>query len=141
MPTIFESTEDSTTLPQATDSGGESDKEESNRIQCTHEPAQEAASNSSIASDVLFQEQHWHTKLCHLNKTRVKELANNGITSKYLARIDLSLYPACIYGKTTKPPWRRKSQPTKSPHAVTKPGECIAVDRLESTACLVSLDS
>ena len=151
MPTIFESTDELTTLPQVTDSESEGDHEIPHRIQNPQETITPENASTPITLDMLFQEQdepdlpqqsfdakeqeyqHWHTKLGHLNKTRMRQLATNGMIPKYLARLEPPFCSACIYGKATKTPWRTKSQPTKTPRTVTRPGECIAVDQLEST--------
>jgi hypothetical protein len=37
----------------------------------------------------------------------------------------------CLYGQATKKPWQTKAQPNKI-RTVTKPGECVSVDQLES---------
>ena len=42
---------------------------------------------------------------------------------------------ACIFGKATRRPWRSKTPDNKDETArtITKPGECVYVDQLEST--------
>ncbi len=76
---------------------------------------------------------HWHTKLGHLGKSRMQQLAKRGVLPKHLAKIDPPICSACIYGKATKTPWRTKTATRKTPRQVTKPGECVAVDQLESS--------
>jgi hypothetical protein len=151
MPTIFEPTDELTIPTQVTDSEGEGDHEIPHRIQDPQETITPENDSTPITLDMLFQEQdepdlpqqsfdakeqeyqHWHTKLGHLNKTRMGQLATNVMIPKYLAKLEPPFCSACIYGKATKTPWRTKSQPNKTPCTVTRLGECIAVYQLEST--------
>ena len=57
MPTIFESTDELTTLPQVTDSEGESDHEIPHRIQGPQETLTKEGDSKPITLDMLFQEQ------------------------------------------------------------------------------------
>jgi hypothetical protein len=83
---------------------------------------------------------YWHTKLGHLSKTRMQQLAKRGAIPKSLAKLDPPMCVACIHGKATKKPWRTKANPAKTPKVVTSPGECVAVDQMESsTAGLIGL--
>jgi len=97
MPTIFESTDELTTLPQVTDSEGESDHEIPHRTQGPQETLTKEGDSKPITLDMLFQEQdepglpqqsfdakeqeyqHWYTKLGHLSKSRMKQLTNIGM--------------------------------------------------------------
>jgi hypothetical protein len=76
---------------------------------------------------------YWHTKLGHLSKTRMQQLAKRGAIPKSLAKLDPPMCVACIHGKATKKPWRTKANPAKTPKVVTSPGECVAVDQMESS--------
>jgi hypothetical protein len=77
---------------------------------------------------------HWHNKLGRISHTRLRQLAKSGWLPKYLAKINPPpVCAACIHGKMTKTPWRVKGEYTQTPRAVTRPGECVAVDQLEST--------
>jgi hypothetical protein len=76
---------------------------------------------------------YWHTKLGHLSKTRMQKLAKRGAIPKSLAKLDPPMCVACIHGKATKKPWRTKANPAKTPKIVTIPGECVAVDQMESS--------
>jgi hypothetical protein len=75
---------------------------------------------------------YWHHKLGHLPKGRMTQLAKEGGIPQRLAKITVPLCAACIHGKQTKTPWRTKEEPKKAPKVATYPGECIAVDQLES---------
>jgi hypothetical protein len=140
LPTIFESTDELTTPPQVTDSEGEGDHEIPQRIQDPQETITKEDDSTPITLGMLFPEQdepdlpqqfdakeqeyqHWQTKLGHLNKTRMRQLATNGMIPKYLSKLEPPFCSACIYGKATKTPWRTKSQPTITPCTVTRPGE------------------
>jgi hypothetical protein len=92
------------------DSEGESDHEIPHRTQGPQETLTKEGDSKPITLDMLFQEQdepglpqqsfdakeqeyqHWYTKLGHLSKTRMKQLANIGMIPKYLAKIELSLH-------------------------------------------------
>jgi hypothetical protein len=76
---------------------------------------------------------HWHNKLGHISHTRFLQLTKNGVLPKHLSKVTPPpLCASCIYGKTTKVPWRVKGGVHTTPKVVTAPGECIAVDQLES---------
>jgi hypothetical protein len=77
---------------------------------------------------------HWHNKLGHISHTRLLQLSKNGVLPKHLSKVTPPpLCASCIYGKMTKIPWRVKGSVHSTPKVVTAPGECIAVDQLEST--------
>jgi hypothetical protein len=76
---------------------------------------------------------YWHTKLGHLSKSRMQQLAKTGTIPRGLAKIDPPLCVACIHGKATKKPWRTKANPSRTPRIVTSPGECVSVDQMESS--------
>ena len=60
-------------------------------------------------------------------------MAANGILPKRLLDCQVPKCPACMYGKLTKKPWRTKSTGNINPvPSITKPGDCISVDQLES---------
>jgi hypothetical protein len=76
---------------------------------------------------------YWHTKLGHLSKGRMQQLAKRGAIPRHLAKIDPPLCVACIHGKATKKPWRTKTSPSKMPKIASSPGQCISVDQMESS--------
>ena len=76
----------------------------------------------------------WHYRLSHAPFSKLRLLARNGEIPMKLQYCKTPVCPACTYGKMTKRPWRTKQQPNKiEPVPVTKPGDCVSVDQLEST--------
>jgi hypothetical protein len=76
---------------------------------------------------------YWHTKLGHLSKTRMQQLAKRGAIPKSLTKIDPPLCVACIHVKVTKKPWRTRASPVQTPKIAMSPGECVSVDQMESS--------
>jgi len=77
----------------------------------------------------------WHYHLSHLTFAKLKQLTLNGEIPKKLAKIEPPKCAGCLFGAMTKNPWRGKE--TKASHEVfiaTKPGECVSVDQMASTA-------
>jgi hypothetical protein len=58
-------------------------------------------------------------------------MASRGELPKRLATCRIPQCQSCLYGRATKRPWRTKGQPSKI-KPVTKPGQCVSVDQLES---------
>jgi hypothetical protein len=89
----------------------------------------------NIANYTSYEQEYhyWHTKLGHLSKTRMQQLAKNGTIPKQLAKITPPICVACLHGKATKKPWRMKSNPKKAPRVAKYPEECISVDQMESS--------
>ena len=77
----------------------------------------------------------WHHRLGHISPVKIKTMASNGILPKYLADCRVPLCTSCLFGKATRRPWRTKpSKMDQTPtRTITKPGECVSVDQLEST--------
>jgi hypothetical protein len=61
-------------------------------------------------------------------------MALRGDLPKNLATCDLPKCPGCLYGKACKRPWRTSLQDThiRPLIDITRPGQCISVDQLES---------
>jgi hypothetical protein len=76
---------------------------------------------------------HWHVKLGHASQSRMRQLSSNGYLPKYLAKIQPPICSACLHGKATKVPWKTKGDTKQTPRKVTRAGECVAVDQMEST--------
>ena len=77
----------------------------------------------------------WHQRLGHISPNKMRVMAKIGILPKRLASCEIPMCTSCLYGKATRRPWRgkiRKSQTFKKQH-LTKPGQCVSVDQLEST--------
>ena len=66
----------------------------------------------------------WHHRLGHLSPTKLRILAKMGI-----------MCTSCLYGKATRRPWRSKTRNSSrwKQEPLTKPGQCVSVDQLEST--------
>ena len=74
----------------------------------------------------------WHYRLVHLSFDRIKQLASAGQLPKRLLSCKKPFCAACQYGKMTKRPWRVKGEDKKATKTVTKPGQIVSVDQLES---------
>jgi hypothetical protein len=74
----------------------------------------------------------WHNKLGHISHGRMKQLIENGNLPRYLNLKDPPICVACLSGKATRKPWRTKSVKVSN-NKTTFPGECVAIDQLESS--------
>ena len=77
---------------------------------------------------------YWHLRLGHLAFSRVQHMAHLGLLPRRLQKAKIPFCSGCIYGKMTRRPWRTKSMYRQTPRVTTKPGECVSVDQLESSA-------
>jgi len=77
---------------------------------------------------------YWHLRLGHLAFSRVQHMAHLGLLPRRLQKAKIPFCSGCIYGKMTRRPWRTKGMYRQTPRIVTKPGECVSVDQLESSA-------
>jgi hypothetical protein len=77
---------------------------------------------------------YWHLWLGHLAFSRVQHMAHLGLLPRRLQKAKIPFCSGCIYGKMTRRPWRTKGMYRQAPRIVTKPGECVSVDQLESSA-------
>ena len=77
---------------------------------------------------------HWHYCLSHFLFHHMQQMAQQGILPQKLAKERTPICSACAYGKATRKPWRTKGAVNKIPKLqITGPGDCISVDKLEST--------
>jgi hypothetical protein len=77
---------------------------------------------------------HWHYCLSHLPFKQIQAMAKQGLLPKRLAHSHIPLCSGCAYGKASKKPWQTKAKAEKTPKAsITKPGDCISMDQLESS--------
>ena len=61
-------------------------------------------------------------------------MAASKLLPQALARCAVPQCAACLYAKATKRPWRTRAPPNKvTPVSITRPGDCISVDQLESS--------
>ena len=73
-----------------------------------------------------------HQSLNHLLFKVIQLMAANGHYSKKLVDCQIPKCAACLFGKSTRRPWRIKSQQTGASKLCTFPGQCVSVDQLES---------
>jgi GAG-pre-integrase domain len=76
----------------------------------------------------------WHHRLSHMSMRRIQMMAQNGQLPKSLATCRVPMCQACQYGKATRHPWRSKATKVNKEESttITKPGQCVSVDQLES---------
>jgi hypothetical protein len=81
----------------------------------------------------LFQQ--WHQRLGHVSPRTIQTLAKAGVLPKKLSTCRVPMCPSCIFGKASRTPWRtRRKKKDKQPTIkITKPGQCVSVDQLESS--------
>jgi hypothetical protein len=94
----------------------------------TNVPSQDDATSTLYSQAELLR---WHYCLGHLSFVNICLMAARGEIPKRLAACRVPRCQLCLYGRATKKPWRTKAQPNKI-KTVTKPGECISSDELES---------
>ena len=75
----------------------------------------------------------WHHRLGHISPKKIRKLAQLGILPPRLKHCDVPLCTSCLFGKATRRPWRTKAKPSLVLKTITRPGQCISVDQLEST--------
>jgi hypothetical protein len=84
-------------------------------------------------SDIQNELMHWHYRLGHLSYSKLLQLANMGDIPHRLRGARPFRCTACMYSKATKRPWRTKAPVNKrTVPPVTKAGDCVLVDQLES---------
>jgi len=77
---------------------------------------------------------YWHLKLGHLPINRMRNLATIGALPKALKDCRVPLCPSCAFGKSTRRAWRTRAPNNEiSVRTITRPGDCVSVDQLEST--------
>ena len=76
----------------------------------------------------------WHHRLGHISPKKIREMARQGRLPSKLATCKIPLCTSCLFGKATRRPWRGKpsTQTKDKVETVTRPGQCVAVDQLES---------
>ena len=76
----------------------------------------------------------WHYRLGHQPFKKLQAMAKQGTLPKALAHCPLPQCSACLYGKATKRAWRSRTSPNHlAPATITRPGDCVSVDQLESS--------
>ena len=74
----------------------------------------------------------WHYRLGHLPFDCIRQLALKGQLPKCLLSCKKPFCSASQYGKMTKRPWRVKGDDKKATKTVTRPGQIVLVDQMES---------
>ena len=77
----------------------------------------------------------WHYRLGHLSFKLIKAMAEVGLLPKKLAKAPVPKCAGCMFAGMTKKPWRSKGKQNSQVGRMTKitrPGQCISVDMLES---------
>ena len=97
------------------------------------DPATNLASQDDTISalDDRTELLRWHYRLGHLPFSNLRLMAARGEIPKRLASCRIPKCQSCLYGRATKRPWRSKGKAVKL-RTVTKPGQCVSVDQLES---------
>jgi hypothetical protein len=76
----------------------------------------------------------WHYRLGHTYFDKLKLMSALGILPRRLSSVHPPKCAGCIFGATTKNPWRKKASLSQvKTVVVTGPGDCVSVDQLESS--------
>jgi len=76
----------------------------------------------------------WHYRLNHVPFEKLQRMAARGDILSHLANCPVPTCASCNYAKATRKPWRSKgSIRTREIPTITKPGDCVSVDQLESS--------
>ena len=86
------------------------------------------------ADDPQAELLRWHYRLGHASFKLIKLLSALAILPRRLKDAKTPKCAGCIFGAMHRRPWRTKpgKQKTREIHTVTKPGQCVSVDQLES---------
>jgi hypothetical protein len=70
----------------------------------------------------------------HISPRKIRLLAKQGILPKRLLNCRIPICTSCLFGKATRRPWRSKvpGNPQGAAKTLTRPGECVSVDQMES---------
>ena len=75
----------------------------------------------------------YHHKFNHCSPRRMQLLARSGVIPRRLAKCQVPVCSACLYGKATRRPWRSKpSNNAEDGYVPTTPGEVVSVDQMIS---------
>ena len=74
-----------------------------------------------------------HQHLGHVSFSKIKKMAQAGITPKKFAKCPTPACSACLYAKATKRQWRHRNVRNRAdPEQKRKPGDVISVDQINS---------
>jgi hypothetical protein len=141
-PSTFQTDDDAsppTNVPATDSAPAENSTDSTNRpavipFDLDHEdPKTNIASHDDATSTLDSQAEllRWHYRLGHLPFANICLMATKGEIPRRVATCRVPRCQSCLYGRATKRPWRTKAQPNKI-RAVTRPGQCVLVDQLES---------
>ncbi len=94
---------------------------------------EELFNDAAIASEDQAELLRWHHRLGHMPFSFIKQLAINGEIPVRLQHTQPPRCAGCLFGKMTKVPWRTRGKSNRKIKEVTRPGECVSVDQMQST--------
>jgi Reverse transcriptase (RNA-dependent DNA polymerase)/GAG-pre-integrase domain len=106
----------------------EPDNGTNNQLAIDQETMKIAAEESANQRDLLI----WHCRLGHLSMKKLQRLASMGMLPSKLAKCRIPMCQSCMYGMLTRQAWRTKTPPSSIAPTVTKPGQHVSVDQMES---------
>jgi Reverse transcriptase (RNA-dependent DNA polymerase)/GAG-pre-integrase domain len=102
----------------------------------SHEHIESEESEDNNKTDDAALLLRWHQRLSHISMKRLQMMAKRGQLPHKLANCRIPICQTCLFGKATRRAWRARSATKdiqEALHVVTKPGECVSVDQLESS--------
>ena len=87
-------------------------------------------SNLSASTKLL---KLWHERLGHMNFPQIQTLAKQGYLPKEISKCDIPLCASCQYGKAHKRSITQNTTGILGGPSITKPGQLIHMDQIEST--------
>ncbi len=90
--------------------------------------------DDNTTMDPTTEKLYWHYKLGHIPFPVLNRLSENGQVPKRLHKIMDPKCAACMFGQSTKRPWRTKTKPNAigTLTKIEKPGDCVSVDQMVS---------
>jgi hypothetical protein len=76
----------------------------------------------------------WHHRMGHISTPKIQRFAKQGILPKRLATCHVPICTSGLFGKLARRQWQAKPSAShkKGSKTLTRPGECVSVDQLES---------
>jgi len=89
----------------------------------------------TVPQDASAELLRWHHRLGHISFKKLQLMSKTHILPKKLSTCKVPLCTSCLFGKATRRPWYSKTSKEKPimSYTITRPGQCISVDQLEST--------
>ena len=96
----------------------------------SNQPAEPPSQSEAADAALLLR---YHYRYVHISFRRLNKMTEQGVITRHLKDIPTPACLACHYAKSTKRPWRHKSQKQyKPPPSNTKPGEVVSADQMVS---------